>query len=720
LTGCQGETELSQAVLKGQSLYGDLCSTCHGPLGEGGNAPKLRDWSRGESALVAGIAGRMPLGNPDKCDSTCAKSIASYILEKFKGPISCDAPATAPRRLRLLTRREYLATVTDLLGVRPTPVVGSMSARASACAPVPFRYAPSPTRTLKSVHVAGSFNQWAATVQGGGLALQYAQDEQAWRGTLSLKPGEYTYKFVLNESEWASDPGNPNRKPDGKGGENSLLVVEPCEGQSSASDGSSSTTAPMPLGFDPTQGFPPDLRPEGYLFDNSSSARVVSSVHGAEYQRAARELAKVASDRIALLAPCSNKGREECAQEFVEGFGFRAFRRPLKPAEVQRYRGLFLKGQDAKEGVALTVRAMLASPHFLYRSEVGEPQSDGSFLLTPFETASALSYMFWGTMPDSSLFEAAARGGLRSSEDLRKAAQRLLDSPRSRPQMVAFAGQWLGAKDVLEATKNGDVYPNFSPELRQSLLDETTTFFGHVFFDASHTVDELFTADYSFLNDKLATFYGISGVQGSTLQKTRLGTPWRSGLLGHGSILATTAHSDQTSPIRRGLFVRRHLLCQEFGTPPALAATLPKIDPKATTRERFKQHTTDPFCQSCHQYIDNLGFGFENFDAIGKYRSTENGVAVDAQGDMNDVEGLGTKTHAPFASLPELGKVLASSASAESCIVRQLYRFARGDKEAGGQVCSLRTLEESLKAHQGDLREVLLSVAQTPDFLVRR
>jgi hypothetical protein len=184
--------------------------------------------------------------------------------------------------------------------------------------------------------------------------------------------------------------------------------------------------------------------------------------------------------------------------------------------------------------------------------------------------------------------------------------------------------------------------------------------------------------------------------------------------------LATYAHSDQSSPIKRGVFVRDRLLCQVFGTPPANAGGVPDVDPNATTRERFRQHTDDPTCYGCHQYIDDVGFGFERFDAVGQFRSTENGHPIDALGNMNDVEGLGTATNAPFEDLATLGETLAQSPAAQRCFTTQVYRFATGKFETPQDACALDRLQRRFDDADHDIRELLLGVALTPEFTTRR
>jgi hypothetical protein len=250
------------------------------------------------------------------------------------------------------------------------------------------------------------------------------------------------------------------------------------------------------------------------------------------------------------------------------------------------------------------------------------------------------------------------------------------------------------------------------------MLEETRRFVTHVVFDGSHSIDELFTADYTFLDEALARHYGVKGVTGPSMRLVKYEDGARAGVFSQGSVLATTGHSDQTSPIRRGLFVRRRLLCQEFAPPPPNAGGVPAVDPNATTRQRFAQHTANSFCKSCHQYIDDVGFGFERFDTVGRLRSEEDGKPIDAHGDMNDVEALGKGTHAPFSSMAELGRTLASSDAAKTCVVRQAWRFARGQLD--DDVCQIAPVKQRFLEHGGDLRELLVAIVTDPAFVVRK
>jgi hypothetical protein len=702
----------ADVVALGRDTYSARCATCHGGEGEGGTGPSLRDWSRGMPALVDVIARTMPFGSPGTCAGECATSVAAYILATFTGGVACAAPSPAPRGLRLLARREYLATVTDLLQA-PQAAGGASPASCN----VDFRYDPGALAPGK-VHVAGTFNGWAGTVAAGGWPMAWDAAAHAWSVTRPLAPAQYAYKLVLDESKWIPDPRNPATVADGQGGQNSVLTVSCAAGGGGGGGGGASGT-PAALPFDPTSSFPVDTRPQDFAFDDDGPSRSASPVHVEQYQAAATAVAAYAVDRVPGLVTCAaGEAVGACAHRLVQGLGTRILRRPATAAEASRYEALVTGAKDFPGGAALAIRAMLTSPAFLYRSEIGLPEAAGTFRLTPWELASALSYMFWGSMPDQALFDAAASGELATAAGLEKHARRLLASPRARDAVGVFAEQWLGIGTLPTAVKDEAAFPGLSPAVRASMREETRRFVTHVIFDGSHTLGELYTAPFTFVDAPLAQFYGLPAPATPGFAKVAYPDARRAGLLGHGSVLATTAHSDQTSPILRGLFVRRALLCQQFGTPPPNAGGIPRVDPGATTRERFGQHASSPACATCHSEIDPVGFGFERFDPIGRIRDTENGKPVDSAGDLLDVERLAAGTHAPFATLGELGTTLAASQAARDCFARQYYRFARGRREDGA--CALRDASARFASSGYDVRELMVGIALSSDFAVRR
>jgi mono/diheme cytochrome c family protein len=727
--GCSGKGSASGTgggvgsgdVASGKALYGQMCASCHGVMGDGAIGPALNPWTKTEAALVAGIVGKMPQNDPSACDRACAEDVAAYITSW-----SSDCKAALPaRRLRLLNRREYNSTVQDLFFPASSPPGGAAcqvdtdcdvahaSCVGSACVADPCNLRtftlPAGGQKHAAVAVAGSFNGWSAAPPAD-WQMTYVAAKDVWVLKHTLADSAYQYKLIVDGS-WIADPTNPSTADDGFGGKNSVLTVS-CGG---AGQGS-----PPPAGFDPAKDFPVETRPPGFAFDNSADAGLVTSVHVDQYMKAAAALAAIALQNLPSVVPCDPAGGAACAEAFARAFGRRAFRRPLSDEEVGKYAALVTAQADFETGVGVAIQVMLSSPYFLYRFEVGAPAPGGGYQLTPDEVASSLSYLFWGSMPDQALFDAADHGDLAAPAGVEKQARRLLADPRSRAVVEVFSTQWLGIEGILVAQKSATLYPGFDDATRAALAEETRRFVSHVVFDGSKKYDELLTADYTFANDTLAGLYGIDGVSGAALAQVTTPPERRAGLLGHGSVLGAYAYADQSSPVRRGLFVRRNLLCEDFPKPPPNGGMVPAVDPAATTRQRFSQHSKDPACHSCHQYIDAVGFGFERFDAVGQYRDTDNGSAIDASGDLNDVEQLGSGTHAPFDGLPQLAGILAQSERTKACFARQIYRFTKGALEAPEDRCSLDGVVQRFAASGYDMQELMIAVTLAPTFTSRQ
>jgi mono/diheme cytochrome c family protein len=798
-------------VRRGEAWYRDYCASCHGGFGEGISAPKLRGWSKGEQPLIDAIDALMPLADPSLCQGECAVEVARYILS-WSAALDCSQPAPLPpARLRLLNPREYNNTVRDLLGVQVdcdaqgcTDVASAPTAGGDGtCRLHTFAFKPSGGQAPQGVHVAGSFNGWAATVAAGGWPMTWDAASGEWRLERDLPEGEHTYKFVLDERDWVQDTSNPDAISDGFGGFNSRLNIT-CDTTGGAcapqawtftegaqrpqtvhvagnfnqwaatiagggwplarqSDGRWTLSRALPAGTyqyklvlderdwlqdttnpqsasdglgglnsvltvacdgsatfweDPTADFPPALRPQGFGFDTHAAANVVTAAHVEAYMEAAASLSQLALATADQWLPCHQGGGEGCAQTFAREWGGRAFRRPLTDAEVSRYAALVMAEGDFHGGLSVALQVMLSSPRFLYRAELGVPQPDGTLALTPYEVASALSYTFWATTPDAALLAAAASGALASPAEVEVQARRLLNHPRARDILGDFAAQWLGVERVLTADKKPDLFPSFTPAVRAAALAETRRFVSHVAFDSSGRYDELLTADYAFANQTLAPLYGLT-----TASPTPAPLPdpsgRRAGLLGHASVMAAYAHSDQTSPIKRGLFVRQHLLCQDFPPPPANAGGVPEVDPTATTRERFRQHSDNPTCYACHQYIDGVGFGFERLDPIGQWRDTEQGQPIDAHGDLKDVEGFGSGTPGNYDGLPALAALLTDSSAAPACFAKQYHRFTMGALDLTADACTLAALLTTFEANDRRIIDLMVAVTQLPAFTRR-
>jgi hypothetical protein len=460
-------------------------------------------------------------------------------------------------------------------------------------------------------------------------------------------------------------------------------------------------------------------------FDNNAGAAVVTNRHLDEFLATSERLALQAMGASkARLAPCAPAGG--CDRTFVQSFGQRAFRRPLTPEEVTRYLNLFapsVTGGSFDKGMELVVRAMLSSPYFLYRSEMGDRATDGSYKLTPYEIATALSFFLWGTTPDDQLLEAARSGALARPDGFEASARRLIDDRRSRPGVVAFFRQWLGTDGFLFTNKDAAIFPSFDDAVRRAMVEEQDAFVSHVVFDGTGKLDELYNADYTFASLPLARFYGLAGGGATATRVAGRTTPQagaRGGLLLLGSVLGMHAHSNESSPVRRGVFVRSRLLCQSLPAPPEnLNIQPPGLDPKLTTRVRFARHSSEDVCKACHKFIDPVGFGFERYDGVGAYRTVEAGESIDESGEVVGLEDLESTAAVPFSGPADLARLLAGSPNAQACFARQMFRYARGGEDGGRDSCAIRKLQTLFVESGFDIKRLLLEVVRQKSFLTR-
>ncbi len=466
----------------------------------------------------------------------------------------------------------------------------------------------------------------------------------------------------------------------------------------------------------PGLAFAPDTQVG--LFDNTSAAQTVSVLLADQYLDAAERLAEGA-DVDALLG-CDPAGADgaACVRGFVERFGRRAYRRPLSATELGDLVGLqteLAALSDARTGVRGVIAAVLASPNFLFRPELGgaDGELEGAKQLTDFELAARLASLLWASVPDDTLLDAAAAGQLQDAAGLEGQARRMLDDPRARPALAAFYEQWFGLHLLQTATKDPAAYPRFDDALRASMAEETRRFIEHVLWEDDGRLATLLTAQYSFVDGPLAELYGVAPpADPSAFELTFLDSEQRRGLLSQASLMTAFASPAESSPVKRGKWVRVRILCQDLPDPPAEVPELPGPEPGVTTRERFAMHTDNPACAGCHSMIDGLGFGLEHYDGIGAYRTTDHGAEVDASGEINhtrDIDGL-------YSGAPELADLLAGSAQVSDCAPTQWFRYALGRRETADDACSLVALQDAFAASGGDLRELMVALTQTDAF----
>lgn len=470
----------------------------------------------------------------------------------------------------------------------------------------------------------------------------------------------------------------------------------------------------------PADGFAADDRVEG--FDNNADALDVSALLADDYRDAAEELAEEAD--LAALLPCSPEvdGERACAETFLRSFGLRAFRRPLTDDDATRYLGLYdeVAAEDGfEEGVRWLIAALLQSPHFLYRMELGAQTEPGRFELSDWEIATELSYLLVGTMPDDELLDAAAAGTLRDPAGLAEQAARLAADPRATGGVANFVFDWLGLDELETVSRDAELFPDLSDDVRVAMAGETSRLVvGLAGEDA--TLSELLLADHTWLNAELAAYYGLTlGTETpdeAGFVRTALDGSTYGGLLTQGSVLVTHAQSDSSGPIHRGVLVRELVLCEDLPPPPAnLDITPPVSDGVSTTRELYAQHSSDPSCSGCHQYIDPIGFGFEHFTGAGQWRDTELGEDIDASGEIVDYGG----TEGVFYGVRELSALLATSDEVQRCFVRKSLVYATGLDEDDSLSCAAEDLAGRVAAGEITLMEPVLALLEMRRFTVR-
>jgi hypothetical protein len=471
----------------------------------------------------------------------------------------------------------------------------------------------------------------------------------------------------------------------------------------------------------PADRFPPDEVAGG--FSNNASVLTVSPLLAEKYMEAAEALAAEGVKKLPQLLPCdpAQLGEQACARQFVERFGRRAYRRSLAPTEVDRLMRAYTLGRTEgpfATGIELVMRAMLQSPNFLYRFEVGMAARPGEKLvrLTQHELAARLSYFLWSSMPDATLAQAADDAQLSTKEQVATRARAMLDDARARRAVPEFYRQWLGLGSLESVLKDKQIHPDFTDDLRAAMRAETPAFVEHVLWNADRRLATMLTAPIGFVTAPLAGLYGVPMPAGTTPQRVMLDPAQRAGLLTHAGFLATHALPNQSSPVTRGKFVRELLMCQPaMPPPPDLNVTPPEVDPTKSTRERFAQHTANLACSPCHALMDPIGFGFESYDAIGRFRTMDGNKPVDASGEIMRSIDLDGK----FRGARELGEKLAASRQVHDCVATQWFRYAFGRFDGPGDTCSLAELKQSFASSGGDLRELLVALTQTESFLSR-
>jgi hypothetical protein len=316
-------------------------------------------------------------------------------------------------------------------------------------------------------------------------------------------------------------------------------------------------------------------------------------------------------------------------------------------------------------------------------------------------------------VPDDALLDAAANGHLSTGEQVAKEARRMLADAKARPAMQSFYEQWFGLRILATTVKNSTTYPAFTDALRDAMAEETRRYVLHVVLEDDARLGTLLSAPYSFVNGPLAEHYGLKApADPSVFERTTLPTQERSGILTQGSVLTILARTDESSPVKRGKWIRTRLLCQPLPDPPNNIPSLPAVMTGVSNREALSAHSQNPACRSCHRLLDSVGFGLEGYDGIGGVRTNDNGVPVDAKGEITDTRDI----NGSYSGGPELAARLAKSTEVRDCAATQSVRYAIGRREVDEDACSVAGIREAFARAGADLRELMVAMTQTYVF----
>lgn len=453
----------------------------------------------------------------------------------------------------------------------------------------------------------------------------------------------------------------------------------------------------------------------GEGFDTSGNALFISAIQAEKYLQVADLVIETAlpeklprqgenseqlkANRARFIGEEPKRGADPrtVAEAALRAFLPRAWRGPVDDASVERLLGVFDKARadrrDYAEALKLAMKAALVSPNFIFLAEP-QPTQAGTYALGDYQVASRLSYFLWSSMPDDVLFAAAAAGQLREPEQIRAQVERMLLDPKSRALGEVFAAQWLGTTMLGVTTKpDQGRFPEFDTGLNAAMRDELALYF-HRIVSENRSLLELIESDYTYVNRALASIYGIEGVTGDGMQLVTLADPNRSGVTGMAAVLTATSHPLRTSPVLRGKWVLEQLLGERVPPPPPNVPQLPEDEQHLggkTLREQLEIHRANPECASCHEKMDQIGFGLENFDPIGRWRTDQAGQPIDSKGVLPSGEA--------FSGPKELrGLLLARKDQFVQNLARKMVGYALGRDVGRFDAC---VVEDCVKALQG-------------------
>ena len=724
-----------------------FCISCHNETDVAGGvaldaysneAHARKDRKAWEMVAERIAAGDMPpkkhKAQPTKAD----REVALGYIENTLIKVDCTAPKDAGRvTLRRLNRAEYNNTIRDLCGVDFKPAEGFPSDD------VGYGFDNiGDVLSLQPVLIEKYLTAADEILQKAIPALEPIKSSKQRFGTQNLivTPRSAKHrdeKKIIFTTEGTAALEKFNFPADGDyivrvkawgnkvGGDAAKLAIR-IDG-ADAEEFSVDAPADKPLTLEYKANFTAGERPVAAAFNNPFEDKKATD-DALKFRKLIVESIEIEGPLGGATAPLSEgakliliqlpKSADEtaAAEKIVANFARRAYRRPVKPDELARLMKLFALAQSKKEpfdkALQLPLKAVLVSPHFLFRVEDDPKSPATSRTLNDYEFTTRLSYFLWSTMPDEELFQLAVKGEIRKPAVLDAQIKRMLKDKKSTALTENFAGQWLMLRNIRTLTPDKATYPNWDDALRNAMIRETELFFEHIVRN-NRPVTEFLDANYTFVNDRLAKHYGIPGVRGSEFQQVTLKEQQRGGLISQASFLTVTSNPTRTSPVKRGKWVLDNLLGQP---PPPPAPDVPQLEAtplKGTLRQQMEQHRANPSCAGCHAKLDPLGFGLENYDGIGSWRTTDKASKIDSTGVLPD----GKKFDGPA----ELRKVLLGKSDLfRRCLAEKLLTFALGRGLEYYDKCALDDLATKLKSADDQFAALILAIAQSDPFTKRQ
>jgi hypothetical protein len=691
-----------------------------------------RTWLRVREALEGHI---MPPADEPQPSSKNLEALTGWIENDFMAAQKGKQAGAAPVVIRRLNRQEYNNTIRDLLGVDlrladnfpPDDIGFGFDNVGSALNISPIhveKYLDAAEMALDRAIVLPDASGYPP-IELIGLKTYPLPPEKAVEFKHSLKPGRYLADFSLvrvGVAESVAPPrlvvgfGKDRRAVDAMRVQDETVLyrywLDVVEGDNLVHVSLAPGQAKAPNVSRPAEvaaNVSGDQRYEG-----DRGLHVDSMVVHGPVLPATTPLPESHRKILFLTPGYGDRSRLECGRQVIARFAERAFRRPVRPEELDRLLKVFQTAHDRGESfercVQVALTTVLASPRFLF---LVEPQEGEDRPLDEFELASRLSYFLWSTMPDDELTREAGAGTLRAN--LRRQVARMLDDPRSGQFVENFAGQWLQLRRLGGVTPDKALFPGFDEPLRESMRRETEHYFASI-LRGNRSVLELLDSDYTFVNERLAKHYGIEGVAGDEFRRVALADRRRGGILTQASVLTLTSNPNRTSPVKRGQWILQQLLGTPPPPPPPDVAKLDESQraaENASLRERMEVHRSNPQCASCHQQMDQLGFALENFDAVGRWRTTDGPFPIDAAGVL-----VGGRK---FSDVGELKQILKSSESKKftRTLIANTLTYALGRGLEPYDSWTVEDIRVRLAADGHKIRNIIFGIVECRAFQYR-